>query len=72
MRWNDYVAVVERADGQTTKPFVVRAVSVKHAMNKVERMFSTVTLTRWEVELCRCSEINNDMCSAHYLYWSGQ
>lgn len=73
MQWSDYVANVEYTEREYNaqpKPFIVRAVSCKHALTKTQKQHPDAQ--RHEVEKCRCSEINNDMCSAHYLYWSGQ
>jgi hypothetical protein len=68
MQWSDYVAVIDECE--SVKPFIVRAVSVKHALTKAQRQYPDAK--RHEVTKCRCSEINNDMCEAHYLYHFNQ
>jgi hypothetical protein len=72
MKWSQFTIAAERTDG-TVKTRKTRAVSVAHAMTKCQREFPALHgYTRHEVELCRCSEINNDMCTACYLFWGLQ
>lgn len=65
MTWNDYVANVEyRGTQKLDVAFKVHATSTKHALRKVTRMHPDAAVHM--VELCRCSEVNNDMCEACY------
>jgi hypothetical protein len=67
MKWSNFVATTEYTYGKhagLSRSFMVRAVSCKHALDKVTAQYPEATTH--EVEKCRCSEINNDICSACY------
>jgi hypothetical protein len=73
MQWSNYITLVGYTDREfhaQPKPFIVRAVSCKHALTKAQKQHPDAQ--SHEVIKCRCSEINNDMCEAHYEYWRGQ
>jgi len=63
MQWSNFVCEVEHADGRRSVG-TYRAVSVKHALTKIQKRYPAAK--QWEVEKCRCSEVNNDICSACY------
>jgi len=73
MTANDYVATVEYANREwyrQPKAFKIRARSLKHALRRAQQIHPDAR--SHEVELCRCSEINNDMCNACYRFHSEQ
>lgn len=68
MEWRQYTVAAENLNGEHHAK-QTRAVSVRHAMTKCGRLFPAGQgYYRHEAELCRCRDINNDMCPACYLF----
>lgn len=72
MEWRQYTVAAENIDGRHPAK-QTRAVSVAHALTLCMRLYPEAQGYRMhEAELCRCRDINNDMCTACYLFWGLQ
>lgn len=75
MKWQQFTIVARANRGPDQQVFAkqIRAVSCQHAINVAQRTYTHANgFNEHEATKCRCSEINNDMCEACYIFWGLQ